>query len=124
MKTIHVEEMLAMSKELYELNKETWTPMTPAHGKTFILYMIEEIGEVISVIKKKSEDEIMSEGHVREHFVEELADVMMYFSDCLNRYGVTAEEFSKAYRKKFESNLKRNFEKDHEAFLSSETKSS
>jgi NTP pyrophosphatase (non-canonical NTP hydrolase) len=108
-----IEEMLERSKDLYELNKDKWSPMTPEHGKTFILYMIEEIGEVISIIKKKGEDEIMNNPEVRERFVEEMADVMMYYSDTLNRFGVTEEEFTNAYRRKHDHNMKRNYTKDH-----------
>jgi NTP pyrophosphatase (non-canonical NTP hydrolase) len=121
MKNLSIKDMMHMSHELYEENKETWSPMEPEHGKDFILYMIEEIGEVISVIKKKNIDEIMEEGPVREHMVEELSDVLMYFIDCLNRYHITSEEFSLAYRKKFESNMKRNFKKDHGDFITEET---
>lgn len=33
--------------------------MKPEYAKSFILYMIEEIGESIAIIKKKGEAEIM-----------------------------------------------------------------
>lgn len=48
-----IKETLEMSKELWENNKEDWSPMTPEYGRDSILYMVEEIGEVISIIKKK-----------------------------------------------------------------------
>lgn len=118
---LDIKEMMAMSYTLYEENKDTWSPMEPEYGKDFILYMIEEIGEVISVVKKKKTDEIMTEGLVRDHMVEELSDILMYFIDCLNRYSISAEEFSEAYTKKFESNMKRNFKKDHKSFICEET---
>jgi len=118
---LDIKEMMTMSYALYEENKDKWSPMEPEYGKDFILYMIEEIGEVISVVKKKKTDEIMKEGPVRAHMVEELSDVLMYFIDCLNRYHISAEEFSEAYTKKYESNMKRNFKKDHESFISEET---
>lgn len=113
MSKINLEEMLGMSKALYEKNKDHWSPMTPEHGKTFILYMIEEIGEVIAILKKKGERQIMEDPQVRERFVEEMADVMMYFTDVLNRFDVTVEEFSTAYQKKFFYNLTRDYKKDH-----------
>lgn len=103
-----------MSLALYKKNKENWSPMTPENGKTFILYMIEEIGEVIAIIKKKGEKAIMEDQITRERFVEELSDVMMYYTDVLNRFQISAEELSLAYTKKHESNLKRNYKKDHE----------
>lgn len=121
MKDLSIKEMMTMSHELYELNKESWSPMTPEYGKDFILYMIEEVGEVISVVKKKQLDEIMSEGPVRDHMVVELSDVLMYFVDCLNRYQISAEELSTAYRKKFDRNMKRNFDKDHGTFITEKT---
>lgn len=110
---ITIEETLSMSKELFEKHKDTWHPMSPEHGKTFILYMIEEIGEVISIIKKKGENDIMDNKEVREHFIEEMCDVMMYYSDVLNRFDISPEEFSAVYRRKFNHNMNRDFKKDH-----------
>ncbi len=97
---LNIEDMLTLSKDLWEENKDKWAPMEAEYGKNFILYMIEEIGEVISIIKKKGEEEIMENNQVRAMFVEELVDVMMYFSDVLNRYDISGEEFTKAYIKK------------------------
>ena len=112
-KSIGIEEMLNMSHELYEENKHKWSPMEPEHGRTFILYMIEEIGEVISIVKKKGEEQIMDDNTTRERFIEEMCDVMMYYSDVLNRFGITSEEYSKIYKEKFDKNMKRNYVKDH-----------
>lgn len=112
-KSISIEEMLKMSHDLFDENKDRWHPMEPEHGRSFILYMIEEIGEVISIIKKKGEEQIMDDNVTRERFVEEMCDVMMYYSDVLNRFGITPEEYTKIYRLKFEKNMKRNFVKDH-----------
>lgn len=56
----------------------------------------------------------MNNPAVREKFVEELGDVMMYFSDVLNGFGITAEEFSSIYTKKFEGNMKRDYKKQYE----------
>ncbi len=113
-KSLNIEEMLKMSQDLWEKNKHSWSPMEPKHGQTFILYMIEEIGEVISIVKKKGEEQIMNNPEVRERFVEEMCDVMMYYSDVLNRFGVNQEEYSRVYRDKFKKNIERNYKKDHE----------
>jgi hypothetical protein len=112
-KPIDIKEKMAMSYALWEKHKETWAPMRAEHGKTFILFMIEEIGEAIAIIKKKGETEIMENTEVRHQFIEEMCDVMMYYSDVLNRFGVTPEEYSKIYRSKFTANMERDFEMDH-----------
>ena len=36
MKNLSIKDMMHMSHELYEENKETWSPMEPEHGKDFI----------------------------------------------------------------------------------------
>ena len=41
--------------------------------------------------------------------VEEMADVLMYYNDTLLRYGITAEEISKAYIEKHERNMGRDY---------------
>ena len=107
---LSISEMLEMSHKLWEIHKDTWSPMEPEHGKTFILYMIEEIGEAIAIIKKKTEDGIMNDPMTRERFIEELGDVLMYYSDVLNRFKITPEEFSSIYIKKFQSNMNRDYE--------------
>ena len=42
-----------------------------------------------------------------EHVKEELADVLMYYTDVLLCYGVSPEELKRAYIGKFETNMKR-----------------
>lgn len=116
-KSLNLSEMMEMSYELWEKNKEEWSPMEPEFGKNFILYMIEEIGEAIAIIKKKKENQIMDNPEVRERFVEELGDVMMYFIDVLNRFHISAEEFSEVYLRKFNTNLERNYKKQHDEFI-------
>ncbi|WP_291561401.1 MULTISPECIES: MazG nucleotide pyrophosphohydrolase domain-containing protein [unclassified Clostridium] len=114
---LRISEMLKFSKTLWEKNKDNWSPMEPKYGKSFILYMIEEIGEVISIIKKKGEDEIMDNNEVREKFIEEMGDVLMYYMDVLNRFNITSEEFSKIYLNKYISNMDRNYEKQYKDFI-------
>lgn len=102
-----------MQKELYEVNKEKWNDMEPKAAKSHILYMIEEIGECISIIKKKGINEIMENEQVRDRFTEEFADVLMYYTEVLNRLNITEEEISNAYTKKYEYNMNRNFEEEY-----------
>lgn len=114
---LRISEMLEMSYKLWEKHKDTWSPMEPKYGRDFILFMIEEIGEVIEIIKKKKEEKIMNDRVVRERFIEELGDVLMYFMDVLNRYDISAQEFSEIYLKKFKINMKRDYEKQHNEFI-------
>jgi len=106
---IKISDMMNMQRKLWELNKDTWSPMEPAYARNFILWMMEEIGESIAVIKKKGDAAIMEDLSVREAFVEEMSDVLMYFTDTLLRYGVTPEELSAAYVNKHERSIKRNY---------------
>lgn len=110
-------DTLSMSKELWELHKNEWSPMEPEYAKNFILYMVEEIGEVIAIVKKKSLHDVMAKGLVREHLIEELADILMYYNDTLNRFNISAEELARVYTKKHNNNLKRDYKKNYEDFL-------
>jgi len=114
---LSISHMLGLSYNLWEKHKDTWSPMKPEYGKDFILYMIEEIGESIAIIKKKGEEKIMDDPEVRDRFVEELGDVLMYYMDVLNRFNISAEEFSSIYIKKYESNMNRNYKKQYENFM-------
>lgn len=55
----------------------------------------------------------MEDPAVRERFVEERGYVVMYFMDVLNRYHISAEEFSNAYLKKLETNMNRDYVKQY-----------
>lgn len=112
-------ELLDNSMELWEKHKDEWSPMEPKYGKTFLLYMIGEIGEVIDIIKKKDLNDICENKIVRENFIEELVDVLMYYADILNRFGIDKEEFVEVYRKKHYKNLNRNYKTEYTEFLQS-----
>lgn len=119
---LKISEMMTMQEELYQANKEDWSPIVPATGKSKLLWMIEEVGEVISIIKKKSEEDIMNDPIVREAFIEEMADVMMYYQDVLRCYQVSSEEISNVYMKKHQRNLERHFKQEHDSYLKKESK--
>lgn len=112
-KDIKISEMMGMQKELWEVNKESWSPMEAKYGRNFLLWMIEEMGEAISIIKKKGDNEIMTNEEVRKAFVEELSDVLMYYNETLLRYGITANEISTAYIEKHNKNMKRNYKEEY-----------
>ena len=118
---LSISDMKKMQLELYEKNKDKWEDMNPSNAKTHILYMIEEIGECISIIKKKKIDSIMKNQNVRARFLEELTDVEMYYIEILNRLKITPEEYSNAYIEKFNRNMKRDYEKDNQSKYNKKT---
>ena len=111
---LKVSEMMDMQKKLYALHEKEWSPMTAEYGRDFILWMVEEIGESVAIIKKKGDAAIMDDPAVRADFLEEMSDVLMYYNDALLRYGVTPEEISRAYVGKHMRNVGRNYKKEYE----------
>lgn len=99
--------MLAMQRELQEKYKNTWEPISPKTGRNKILWLMIELGEAADIIKKDGDPKIVDDPAVRAHFVEELADVMMFFNDILLCYDISAEELKEAYLKKHQRNMKR-----------------
>ena len=102
-----INEMLDMQKALQEKYRDKWRPISPDRGKDQLLWMIGEIGEVIDIIKKHGVEAASRDIELREHLVEELADVIMYYNDVLLCYGITAGELKTAYVGKFERNMER-----------------
>lgn len=102
---LSISQMMRLQMELFEPHKDKWLPMEPEYGKDFILFMVEEIGEVISIVKKKGSGAIMEEKSVRQAFLSEMADVLMYYHDILLRYHVTPEEISEAFAQKHNFNM-------------------
>ena len=98
-------EMQEMQRKLQDKYKDIWEGISPEVGKNKLLWMIGEIGEVIDIVKKHGDDKACSEQ--RNHLVEELVDVLMYYNDVLLCYGISAEELKQAYTNKFETNMKR-----------------
>ena len=110
---LSIAQMLQLQRELFEPNKGKWLPMEPEYGKDFILFMVEEIGEVISIVKKKGSTAIMEESAVREAFLAEMADVLMYYHDILLRYQVSAEEISEAFARKHNYDMTRDYTREY-----------
>ena len=107
MEDFSIGEMLEMQKALQEKYKDKWEEISPDAGKNKLLWMIGEAGEVIDIIKKHGGETACQDTELREHLVEELADVLMYFNDVLLCYGVSPEELKRSYIGKFEKNMKR-----------------
>ena len=107
MSVFTVDEMLAMQQKLQDRYKDRWEPVIPATGKNKLLWMIGEIGEVIDIVKKNGDQQVISDAGIRGQLVEEMADVLMYFGDVMLCYGITSDELKKAYTGKFERNMTR-----------------
>ncbi len=99
-----ISEMKQMQFQLYEKNKEKWADMEPNATKNHLLYMVEEMGECISIMKNEA---------IRNRFTEEMADVLMYYIEVLNRLNITSEELSNAYLQKHQTNLNRDYKEDN-----------
>ena len=110
---LSISQMMRMQEELFAPHKDKWPPIEPEYGKDFILFMVEEIGEVIAVLKKKGSTAIMEDPAVREAFLSEMADVLMYYHDTLLRYHVSPEEISAAYLKKHARDMCRNYREEY-----------
>ena len=102
-----INEMLQMQQTLQEKYKDKWKPICPDRGGNQLLWMIGEIGEVIDIIKKHGGEKASQDAELREHLIEELVDVLMYYNDVLLCYGISAEDLKQSYISKFEKNMKR-----------------
>ena len=102
-----VDEMLEMQRKLQEKYRATWEKISPEAGRHKLLWMVGEIGEVIDIIKKHGGPETCADPALREHLVEELTDVLMYYTDVLLCYGISSEELKAAYVKKYQRNMTR-----------------
>ena len=107
MAELTVNDMLEMQRKLQEKYKNKWEPICPEVGQNKLLWMIGEIGEVADIIKKNGYDDAISDPELREHLIEEMADVLMYYHDVMLCYGITSDELREAYIKKFERNMNR-----------------
>ncbi len=117
MSDLKISDILTMQKELQAKYKDHWRELTPENARNSLLWMMEEVGEVISIIKKRGDNAIMNDEGVREKLVEEMADILMYYSKILICYDVSSEEFSKTFFEKHAKNMKRDFVGEYKAYL-------
>lgn len=101
------QEMQDIQKELQEKYKERWGGLSPEKGRDSLLWMMIETGEVADIIKKQGDAKITDDEQVRNHFIEELCDVLMYLNDVMLCYSISPEELAEIYREKHERNMKR-----------------
>lgn len=107
MSDFSINEMLDMQKRLLDKYKDKWEKISPETGKHKLLWMIGEIGEVIDIMKKHGDIKVSNDVELRKDFVEEMADVLMYYNDVMLCYGISADELKQAYTAKFEKNMTR-----------------
>lgn len=101
------EEMQAIQKELQERYLARWGGLSPEKGRDTLLWMMIEAGEAADIIKKQGDELILNDPEIRQHFVEELCDVMMYFNDLMLCYNILPEELEKIYLEKHHRNMTR-----------------
>ena len=114
---LKISELIAMQNALQNRMKDKWLPIIPENGHFSLLWMFEEMGELVAIVKKRGSNEIMEDKKVRAAFVEELSDTLMYFVDLMTCYGVSAEELSGVFKAKHEKNMRRDFETEHKEYL-------
>lgn len=104
---LKISEMMEMQRQLQEVHRDDWGGLDPARGAFQLLWALGEMGELIDIIKKKGEADIMNDARTRAWFTEEFADVMMYMNDILLCFGISADEVSLAYAGKHDYNMRR-----------------
>ena len=100
-------EMQKMQMKLQEKYKGKWEAISPEAGKNKLLWLMIELGEAADIIKKNGVGQIMEDKDVRTHFIEEMADVLMYYNDVMLCYDISVDEIKEIYEKKHEKNMKR-----------------
>ena len=80
------DEMQKMQEELQQKYKDKWEAISPECARNKLLWMMIEAGEMADIIKKDGDGMIMVDSKVREHFIEEMCDTLMYFNDVMLCY--------------------------------------
>lgn len=101
------QEMQDIQKELQEKYKDKWGVLSPEMGRSKLLWMFVEAGEVADIIKKQGDEQIMEDDQCRRHFIEEMCDVIMYFNDVMLCYSISPRELEEAYLEKHHRNMGR-----------------
>lgn len=107
MTDLSLKEMQEMQRNLQEKYQKKWGGLYPEKFHTMMLYLFAEAGEAVDVVKKNGHTKVLQDVDIRNHFIEEMADVLMYFNDVLLCYDITPEEFAAVYRKKHDTNMSR-----------------
>ena len=120
MHDLKISDLIAMQNILQNRMKDKWLPISPENGHFSLLWMFEEMGEIVAIVKKRGYNAIMDDETVRTAFIEELSDVLMYFTDLMACFGISADEFSNVFIAKHEENMSRDFVTEHKNYLNKE----
>ncbi len=77
--------------------------------KNQTLNLIGEVGEVTDIYKKKGVENILTDPKIKEHFTEEMVDVLFYYFNMLMCAGITPEELEKEFIRKHNEVMVRDF---------------
>ena len=69
--------------------------------------MMIEAGEIADIIKKKGDQKIMDDPEVRQHFIEEICDVLMYLSSVMMCYDISPDQVADVFLDKHRRNMER-----------------
>lgn len=101
------EEMQRMQVGLQEKYKDKWEPLSPENGRNTLLWLMIELGEAADIIKKEGDKKILEDESIRRHFIEEMADVLMYYNDVMLCYNISIDELKEIYCEKQKRNMER-----------------
>ena len=84
MPDLNFEQMMWIRRETAgALHAGEWDTLTPEVGRSQLLWMVKEVGEVIAIFKKKRRPSHHGGPRGAAAFLEEMGDVIMYFTDVL-----------------------------------------
>lgn len=106
---LSISDLMQMQWALHNLNEEWRKAISPQHGSRHLFLMMEEIGELSSIIKKRGDVAIMDNPQVRAAFIEEASDILAYLTNTLLCYKISPSEWSQSIQQKNQKNLKRNW---------------
>ena len=107
MDDLTISAMQQMQAELPEKYFDRWGGLSPAQGRSHLLWLLAEAGEAAQIIKKEGDRPILDCPETRAHFVEELCDVYMYLASTAMCYGITPQELAQTFVEKHRRNMQR-----------------
>ena len=107
MESLNLETLLEMQRKLQDKYASVWEPTSVDTGKNNLLWMVGEIAEVADIIKKNGDHPAVEEPALREHLLEEMSDVLMYYFKVMLCYDISAGELQEAYLAKYKRNWTR-----------------